>query len=154
MADLQLRDATPTDVDLIASILRQAFRPVAERFGYSKDNCPTHTSFAEPAWILWELDHGAEYVLAADESGRNVGCISLKQETPDIVEAGRLAVLPGLQGRGYGTKLLRELEQRCAKRGIGTVTLGIVSDNTELHEWYTARGYEDTALNSVATPPF
>ncbi|MBQ1234535.1 MAG: hypothetical protein IIX77_02795, partial [Oscillospiraceae bacterium] len=36
---------TPGDFDAAVKVIRQSFATVAEAFGLTKENCPTHTSF-------------------------------------------------------------------------------------------------------------
>jgi len=100
------------------------------------------------------MDHGAEYLMGTDETGRGVCCISLKVDEAGVAELRRLAVIPALQGKGYGRRLVEELERECGRRAIGKITLGIVSDHVELHEWYLRAGYSDSALVSFTHLPF
>jgi len=53
---LDIRMGAREDSRLIAEVLREAFRPVATRFGLTPGNCPTQPSFAEPDWTEWEFE--------------------------------------------------------------------------------------------------
>jgi GNAT superfamily N-acetyltransferase len=55
-----------------------------------------------------------------------------------------LSVLPELQGRGLGTRLVAVAEALCAALGCSSVGLQIVNLREELGPWYRRRGYRQT----------
>ena len=67
-----IRVATLDGVVLLAGLVRTAFRDVAERFGLTPDNCPTHPSNCTPGWIETALDDGVTYYVL-DMDGRPRG---------------------------------------------------------------------------------
>ena len=74
---LVIRRAAHDDAEVLADLLRRAFRDVAERFDLSRDNAPTHASNCEAGWVRSDLERGVSYFLASSD-GSAVGCIALE----------------------------------------------------------------------------
>ena len=55
-------------------------------------------------------------------------------------------LLPELQGRGFGRKLMNTLRAALAERGIRAVHLEMVSANVRAREFYDHLGFEELAL--------
>ncbi len=139
---------------MLVEILRASFEPVARRFGFTRESCPTHTSLIEQGWLEWEFDHGAEYFVGVEDGGGAVSCVSMKVGSPHEAELKRLAVIPARQGNGFGRRMVEEVENQCRARRIGKLKLSIVAHHSELHEWYRWLGYSDTAIESYPHLPF
>ncbi|HEY5926251.1 MAG TPA: GNAT family N-acetyltransferase [Kofleriaceae bacterium] len=62
---------------------------------------------------------------------------------------GMLSVLPGLQGHGLGTRLVRIAEAMSESAGCLEVNLRIINLREELGRWYRSLGYQE-----VGTTPY
>lgn len=62
---------------------------------------------------------------------------------------GMLSVLPGLQGHGLGTRLVRIAEALSEAAGCDAMTLKIVNVRDDLGRWYRSLGYRE-----VGTAPY
>lgn len=62
-----------------------------------------------------------EFVVAADASGRVLGCAALRVFTAQLAELGSLAVDEAAHGLGVGRKLVEAVEAEARLLGIGTV---------------------------------
>ena len=71
------------------------------------------------AWAFGEDDFGALHLIARDDADQPIGCVRL---TPDQ-RLGRLVVLPAWRGRGVGTALVRQLQDRARSYGWPTLML-------------------------------
>jgi ribosomal protein S18 acetylase RimI-like enzyme len=54
---------------------------------------------------------------------------------------GSLYVLPGYQGKGVGSALLRKSEERARARSAHEIWLGVMVQNTRALEWYERIGF-------------
>jgi ribosomal protein S18 acetylase RimI-like enzyme len=59
---------------------------------------------------------------------------------------GMLSVLPGLQGRGLGKRMVRIAEALCEATGCEAITLRIINLREELGRWYRSLGYTEVAV--------
>ena len=63
-----------------------------------------------------------------------------------VGEIESLGVLPEYRGRGLGTRLLRELEDRLREQGVTDLVLGVLPGNTDARRLYERLGYRPTWL--------
>jgi ribosomal protein S18 acetylase RimI-like enzyme len=101
-----ISSAEPADAPEILAIVHAAFRPVAEQYGMA--SLPPLEDTLED--LLAEVRTHV-ILKAVDDDGRIVGSIR-GRVCRGTCEVGRLAVEPGVQGRGIGTALAREIEAR------------------------------------------
>ncbi len=78
-------------------------------------------------------DAGAEQFLVLDGS-RVVGTARLLQCEPGVGRIGRVALLAGYRGRGWGAALLRAVLERCRARGFGEAELHAQVHATPFYE--------------------
>lgn len=60
---------------------------------------------------------------------------------PDVFSFGQFAVLPSLQRRGLGLRLIQMVEQQAASRGARHLALDTSEGATHLCRWYSSLGY-------------
>lgn len=68
-------------------------------------------------------DAGQLHVGLYDDEGRLVACVSAVILSSVRVKLRQMAVEPGLQRAGHGTRLLAETERRLAVRGVAEIVL-------------------------------
>ena len=78
-----------------------------------------------------------------DRDDKLIGCVHLKKDVHKMY-LGMLSVMPGLQGKGIGKKLLYESEIWAKKQGCSAIYMQVISARTELNEWYMRHGYKMT----------
>ena len=139
-------EATVSDTACLAELIRDAFADPARRFGLTPDNCPTHPSNCQTAWVEKDFAKGCRYWILEDD-GHPCGCVSLEQADPDLFYLKRLAVLPLRRWRGFGAALVRHALAEAARRNAGKVELSTIADDKKLQHWYSRLGfvYKDTA---------
>ena len=99
-----------------------------------------HTPERQQAFLRGKLDRGARiYMLIAEKP---IGIVSV---TDSLIED--LYVLPEMQNRGYGTKLLRYAAERCT----GTPTLWILGNNVNAERLYRRLGFRETGRKNPIT---
>ncbi len=76
--------------------------------------------------------------------GRLVAMGGFKRLSDDLAEVRRMRIARDVQGRGYGTELLRELERRALLSGIRTFCLDAARRRPLTLEFYRQHGYQET----------
>ena len=149
----ELRDAVREEAAMIADAIRRSYADVAQRFGLTPGNAPTHPSNCEPSWVERGLDRGDPYVVArVDEVP--VGCVSLWRRSDRPIEMRRLAVLPEHRRRGYGRELFDAAIERARTLGADVVDVSLIADNVELADWYRRLGCVETGRARYDSVPF
>ena len=87
--------------------------------------------------------HLADYRVLRDADGGIVGCVSLDEYSPSVVEIISLAVTQDEQGLGHGKALIKAVEQLARKRGYAEVFSVSFSDAL-----FLACGFERSALTA------
>ncbi|OWV82580.1 acetyltransferase [Rhizobium sp. R635] len=86
----------------------------------------------------------AEIGHVAIEEGKLTGCLFLRPEA-DCLYVGKLAVLPAVQGKGLGRRLLAIAEETAAGLGLAALRLETRIELVENHAVFTAWGFSRTA---------
>ena len=94
-----LRQADRSDTQRLADLIAASFADVALRFGLTRDNCPTHSSFITEAEIRRCMDFGTIFLLAFDGE-RACGCIGYRQPKDGNSIFEKIGVLPESRRRG------------------------------------------------------
>ena len=89
------------------------------------------------------LRDGGEF-LAGFINERLVAMGGFKRLTDTSAELRRMRIERELQGRGYGTQLLRELERLAFQSGIRTLCLDTARRRPLTLEFYRKHGYQET----------
>ena len=87
--------------------------------------------------------HGGEFLLGFINE-RLVAMGGFKRLTDTSAELRRMRIERELQGRGYGTQLLRELERLAFQSGIRTLCLDAARRRPLTLEFYRKHGYQET----------
>jgi len=135
-----IRDATNDDIPLLTVLIRTAFRDVAVRFDLTPENCPTHPSNCTTEWIESALKKGIKYHIL-EKKNVPCGCVALERAQPDVFYLERLSVLPQFRRMGFGKALVNHVINEAKELGAHRVEIGIISDQTELKEWYKKFGF-------------
>lgn len=69
---------------------------------------------------------------------------------PDAAEICRLQVRPENRGRGVGTALILDSEQRASERDRRRIAVGVADDNPEARALYERLGYRPTGIVDVS----
>ena len=150
---ITIRTATPADIPVLASLIREAFRDPATRFGLTPENCPTHPSNCTEQWITGDLARNIIYYIL-DRNDRAVGCVALEKAVPDHWYLERLAVLPAFQGQGHGTALVRHVVTQAKIGGAKYLSIGIIAGDTALKNWYLKRDFLEGQTRKFDHLPF
>lgn len=138
---MEIISATIKDAELLASIVSNSNRDVAERYKLDRNNASKHPSLCTAEWIINDLKRGCEYFLYR-EDGLTKGCVAYEQ--PDNVTAylNRLSVLSEYRHGGIGRKLVEHVLSYSKKNGVKVVSIGIIAEHHLLQDWYRDLGFE------------
>ena len=75
---------------------------------------------------------------------RLVAMGGFKRLSDDVAELRRMRIARDLQGQGYGTLMLRELERRAFQSGVRTLCLDTARGRQLTLEFYRKHGYQET----------
>lgn len=150
---MQILPASLTTAPLLARLIAEANRDVAVQFHLTRENCPKHPSFCEPAWIEADTAHGESYFIAYLEE-KPVGCVAVEFPRADTAYLNRLAVLPAYRRQGIGAALIRFVLDLAQQRGVQRVSIGIIGKSDKLQHWYEALGFVPGESKCFAHLPF
>jgi ribosomal protein S18 acetylase RimI-like enzyme len=103
--------------------------------------------------IFWqcfdEAQQGRRAMLIADVSGSPVGRLFVQLAAGNLIYADGLTraylyslhVIPPLQGRGIGTRLIQTAEHLLRERGFQWATIAVAQDNPRARRLYERLGY-------------
>ena len=92
------------------------------------------------------LCNGGEFLLGfMDERLMAMG--GFKSLSPGVAELRRMRIDRELQGRGYGTLLLRELERRAFQSGVRTLCLQAAKRRPLTLQFYRKHGYREAGAS-------
>ena len=148
-----IRDATKEDIPLLTKLIRDSFRDVALRFNLTYENCPTHPSYCTTEWIESAFKKGINYYIL-ERKNVPCGCVALEKAQSDVFYLERLSVLPPSRRNGFGEAMVNHALNEAKKFGAHRVEIGMISDQTELKEWYKKFGFSIKSEKRFEHLPF
>lgn len=150
---VQIREAKRDDLPLLVRLVRESFRDVADRFGLTAENCPTHPSNVTEDQLALTMAKGvAHFILESD--GEPAGCVALEPAAGDVCYLERLCVLPGFRRRGFGAALVEHVRDRARLMGLARVELAMIAEHDELRRWYERKGFLAMEMRRFEHLPF
>lgn len=137
---LAIRPYEPTDADAVWRVHEAAIR--ASPIPFHPDAPDTDLRDVRAAYA-----DGAFLVGLVDAAVVATGAYRPVDES--TVELRRMRVHPDHQGRGYGRRMLAELERRAAAAGAGTVVLETHERLAAARGLYEDEGYRETGRESL-----
>ena len=139
--DLRIRRISAADAGEVFTLQRASF--VQEALLYDTVRMPPLTETLPEVVDALQTGLGCVALLGT----RMVGTVRARKIEDDVLEIGRLAVAPDLQGRGIGTQLLAAVEQQSDSAEAELYTGSRSAGNIRLYE---RAGYVET--KRVALP--
>jgi ribosomal protein S18 acetylase RimI-like enzyme len=118
MRAIERRPARPDDFDFLFELARASLGPYVEEIWGWDDAVQRRIQHA------WQERGGVQIL---EHQGRAIGCLKVTSED-DHVFLDRMALLPAAQNRGLGTRLVREVMDDAARRGL-PVRLSVLTNN-------------------------
>jgi N-acetylglutamate synthase-like GNAT family acetyltransferase len=148
-----IQQAGFSDADILAFIISQANKEIADQYGLTLKNSPKHPSFYTKDRVLSDMERGEVYFLC-QKGGANIGCVAFEQPQPGSSYLNRLAVLPEYRHKGVGEKLVKHVLEHSISKNIKTVSIGIIAKHTVLKNWYLKFGFIEGETKMFDHLPF
>jgi len=136
----RIREAFSENAPLLAGLICDSFKDVAQRFCLTPENCPKHPSNYTNEWVQADFNRGVDYFIMEIDA-KSVGCVALEMVGDDLCYLERLAVLPQFRRMGYGRQLTDHVINAARARGAKHMSIGIISAQAELKQWYEKIGF-------------
>jgi ribosomal protein S18 acetylase RimI-like enzyme len=138
-----VRRARPSDIAALTDLVNRA---------YAIESSFVDGTRTTPEEIASLIDSGGFLVL--EYAGGLCGAVLVQGPgragaRPSQAYFGMLSVLPELQGKGLGLRLVRVAEAMAEATGATSMSLRIINLRAELSRWYKSLGYRE-----VGTAPF
>jgi len=143
----------PVNTDNSVSIIRDSFKTVAEEFGLTTDNCPTHPSFITIHQLNEFRSKGVKFFGFFLDS-KQVGLIAIEKADASLYYIEKLAVLPAYRHLGCGAKLMEFAFDYIKENKGKKVSIAIIEEHTVLKNWYMGLGFKEAATKKFPHLPF
>ena len=149
-----IREITdPAEFPGIAKIIRASFKTVAEDFGLTRENAPSHPSFLKAGWLKEKKSDEVKY-FGLFLGDRQIGFIMVEKESEKTYWIEKLAVLPSYRHGGSGAKLVGFAIDYIREHGGKNVALGMMNEHTVLKNWYKKLGFRQISTRKYPHLPF
>jgi ribosomal protein S18 acetylase RimI-like enzyme len=137
MEDIALRPATADDVEFFAALHKRTLGPYVDKiWGWDDDQ--------QRAYLTEHLVLDRVRVIVVD--GADAGRLDV-EERDDEVFLGLIELAPEYQGRGIGSRLIRELVDHADSK---LVTLSVLGVNDRAQRLYRRLGFTEVSRDGVA----
>ncbi len=150
---MSIREASIKDLAIIALLVSESNKDVAEKFALNADNCPKHPSFCTEAWVQSDLDRGERYFIL-EEGSVPLACVAYETPSTGLAYLNRLSVLPVHRNRGIGARLVKHVVQLAESSFIQTISIGVIGEHGDLQRWYKNLGFIDGETKRFPHLPF
>lgn len=135
------------------AVIRESFATVARQQGLTIENCPSHSAFLTMDKLLELHKKATCFGLYAD--CRQAGFVAVEKADPaDTFYLDKLAVLPNMRHKGYGSRLVKHAVDYVKKQGGRKIGLGMIDSHTLLKDWYKSLGFRQTGTKKFDHLPF
>lgn len=140
-------------LNICLEIIRNSFITVAEEFGLTENNCPSHTAFMTLKKLVKQFEEGRPMFLFYQEDVP-VGYFSLTKCNDEVWELNNLAILPKNRHLGYGKAMVDYAVETVKNYGGNKISIGIIEENTILKNWYLKLGFNHISTLKFEHLPF
>ena len=151
--EVHIREASSDDIPVLPCLIRNAYADVARRFDLTPENCPRHPSNCKEEWIENDFSRGVIYYIL-QHKGSPVGCVAFEKASPDLCYLERLSVLPPYRRQGFGRALVDHVFSQARAFGAKQISIGIISEQTDLKQWYQKIGFVEEETKKFDHLPF
>jgi ribosomal protein S18 acetylase RimI-like enzyme len=142
---LHISPATADDAPALVNLVNSAYRGDSARKGWTHEaDLISGTVRIDEASIKHMLKKSSAIILkCTDNTNTLVGCVYLDKQT-DKLYLGMLSVLPDIQARGIGKRLLQAADEYALQNHLPHIIMTVINVRKELIDWYGRNGYIDT----------
>ena len=151
--EVQIRPVTKEQLPEVLELIHKSFATVAANLGFTKENCPGHTSFMPMEKLMGFYEWGF-LMYGLFEDGKLTGYFSLVKQQDGHYELNNLAVLPEKRHCGYGSMMIDFAKKKVAELGGDTIQLSIIEDSWIIKNYYQMQGFKHTGTKKFEHLPF
>ena len=140
-------------LNICLDIIGSSFIMVAEEFGLTENNCPSHTAFMAIDKLQKQFDDGRPMFLFYQDAVP-VGYFSLAKCSDREWELNNLAVLPEYRHLGIGKAMVNYAVKMVENYDGNKISIGIIEENTKLKDWYLKLGFNHVSTRKFEHLPF
>ena len=142
---MNVRTATPADLDALHALVHRAYRGDSARGGWTHEADLLDGQRTDRAALDETLADPAQIILVAEKDVRLIGCVQVSDRGAGIAYLGMLSVDPSLQAQGLGRQLI-EAAESAARISFGSarMEMTVILQREELIAYYERRGYART----------
>lgn len=139
--DLDIRQYTPSDAERVLTVYELALKAHGWEFG---EEIPPDQEVTDNFLGISEnyLGRGGEFLVGLSDDNI-IATGGFKPEDDSTAEIGKMAVHPAHQRRGYGERILVELEELAELRGFDLLVLETFESLIAARRLYEKYGYEE-----------
>lgn len=151
--EVQIRQIKKEELPEVLELIHKSFATVAANLGFTKENCPGHTSFMPMEKLVNFFDWGF-LMYGLFEDGKLTGYFSLAKQEDGSYELNNLAVLPEKRHCGYGKQMIDFAKKKVVELGADTIKLGIIEDSWIIKNFYEWHGFKHIGTQKFEHLPF
>ena len=141
--NIEIIPASSKDATELNTLVNSAYRGDSSRQGWTTEADLLDGTRTDAAAIEDIINKPGYSIVKYVEDGKILGCVELHKEEEKLY-LGMLTVLPHLQGKGIGKKLLKAAEVEAKKQNCNSIFMTVISVRKELVDWYVRHGYINT----------
>ena len=139
--------ATVSDIPVIKSIAQQTWPDAYSGIiSHEQIEYMLQLFYSAPA-LKKQMEDGHHFILAVDD-GSTIGFAAWQLKTPVLARLHKLYVLPDLQQKNVGKKLLESVIQQAQKAGASKLELNVNRNNPAL-SFYKKHGFKIDQVENI-----
>jgi len=135
--------ATEKDIPALNVLINSAYRGDSSKQGWTTEADLLGGIRTDEESLKEMMQNANASILKYEKENKILACVYLKKED-DKLYLGMLTVSPQLQNKGIGKILLKASEEEARKTNCAAIFMTVISQRTELINWYKKHGYIDT----------
>ena len=154
-----IREIKKEELTECLELIHRSFKTVADKFGFTRENCPGHNAFMpmeklENFWNWGFKMYG--FFEGTGEQYTLCGYLSLSRIPghENVIGLHNLCVSPDKRGLGYGNMLLNFAKKQARAMGGKIFFIDFIDEYTELKNWYLKKGFTFIGTEKYDHLPF
>lgn len=152
-SEITIRQIAKDELPSVLDLIHKSFATVAANMGFTKENCPGHTSFM-PMEKLQNYYEWGFLMYGLFEDDKMVGYVSLAKQPEGHYDLNNLAVLPEKRHCAYGGRLVDFCKQKVKELGADKIRIGIIEESWIIKNFYEYHGFVHTGTEKFDHLPF
>jgi len=143
--DAKISTATIDDIPGLIQLVNHAYRGEEAKKGWTHEADLIDGLLRTDVESLQQLIQKPDAVILKYEQDKKiVGCVYLEKKGERLY-LGMLSVMPEIQAKGIGKKLLKAADDHARKNNCCFIEMTVISVRHELIAWYERNGYRKTS---------